>query len=464
MGYRLLIVDDEKNMCRSLEILLSGEGNYKVSSVNNAQDALKFIEKNDIDLIITDLTMPGMGGMDLLKNIKENHPSIQVIMMTAYSTVQSAIEALKIGAYDYLMKPFSDDDLLRSVKKAMEVTELKNENMFLKEMLNDKEQKNTIFVANSPAMKEIRFLMERAAGTPSNILITGESGTGKEVLARLIHQISPGAKNRFFAINCASIPESLLESELFGHERGAFTGAIKTKKGKFELAPDGVIFLDEIGEMSPSLQAKLLRVLEEKKFERLGGLEQISYSSRIVAATNKDLKTLIKEGKFREDLYYRLNVIHIELPPLRERKEDIPELVNIFINTKCIEFGIKTKQLSPEAMDKLLSYDYPGNIRELSNIIERALIISKGNTIRVNEIHLPEHEIYSDDIGTGTKIKIENGFQHIDGITKKLEEEIIKEALKIHSTLSNTELAALLGTTRRILEARMKVYGIDKAQ
>jgi len=464
MGYRLLIVDDEKNMCRSLEILLSGEGNYKVSSVNNAQDALKFIEKNDLDLVITDLTMPGMNGMELLKEVKRNYPSIQVIMMTAYSTVQSAIEALKIGAYDYLMKPFGDDDLLKAVKKAMEVTELKNENMFLKEMLNDKEQKGTVFVANSPAMKEIKFLMERAASTPSNILITGESGTGKEVLARLIHQMSPGAKNRFFAINCASIPESLLESELFGHEKGAFTGAIKTKKGKFEIAPDGVIFLDEIAEMPLSLQAKLLRVLEEKKFERLGGLEQISFSSRIVAATNKDLSVQIRDGKFREDLYYRLNVVHMGIPPLRDRKDDIVELVNIFINTKCSDFGMKPKQLSPDAMEKLLSYDYPGNIRELSNIVERALIMSKGNTIRANEIHLPKHEICSDEVGSGTKIGIEKGFNQIEGITQKLEEEIIKEAIRVHGSLSNTELAELLGTTRRVLEARMKVYGIGKSQ
>ena len=463
MSYKLLIVDDEKNMCRSLEILLSSEGNYKVSSVSNAQDALKFIEKNDIDLIITDLTMPGMSGMELLRSVKENYPSIQIIMMTAFSTVQSAIEALKIGAYDYLMKPFSDDDLLRAVKKALEVSELKNENMVLKEMLNDKEQKDTVFVADSPVMKNIKFLMERASTTPSNILITGESGTGKEVLARLIHQMSSAAKNRFFAINCASIPESLLESELFGHEKGAFTGATKTKKGKFELAPDGVIFLDEIGEMPASLQAKLLRVLEERKFERLGGLEQISFSSRIVTATNKDLQAMVKEGKFRDDLYYRLNVVHIELPPLRERKEDLKELISLFIENKCRDFGIKLKQLSPDAIDKLLTYDYPGNIRELSNIIERALIISKGNTIRANEIHLPKHEICTDEIGHGGKIEMENGFQNIEEISRKLEEEMIREAIKVHGSLSNTELAALLGTTRRVLEARLKSYGIDKS-
>lgn len=462
MSYRLLVVDDEKNMCRSLEILLSGEKNYRTSSVTNAEEALKFIERNEVDLVITDLTMPGMNGMELLRVIKEDFPSIQVIMMTAYSTVQSAIEALKIGAYDYLLKPFSDDDLLRSVKKALEVLELKSENTFLKEMLSDKEQKGIVFVANSPVMKEAKFLIERAANTPSNILITGESGTGKEVLARLVHKMGPGAKNRFFAINCASIPESLLESELFGHERGAFTGAIKVKKGKFELAPDGVIFLDEIGEMPSSLQAKLLRVLEEKKFERLGGLEQISFSSKIIAATNKDLQALIKEGKFREDLYYRLNVVQISIPPLRERKEDLPELVNIFINTKCSDFGIKSKQISSDAMDKLLSYEYPGNIRELSNIIERALIVSKGNVIRANEIHLPKHEICSEEVGTGKRIIIENAFLQIEEITKKLEEEVIREALKLHASLSNTELAGLLGTTRRILESRMKNYGIGK--
>jgi two-component system, NtrC family, response regulator len=463
MPYKILIVDDEKNMCRSLEILLSSEKDYKTFTVNNASDALKFLEKEDLDLVVTDLTMPGMSGMELLKTIKQKHSHLQVIIMTAFSTVQSAVEALKIGAYDYLTKPFSDDDFLKAIKKALELTELKNENMVLRELLNDKDSKNTVFVADSPAMKSIKFMMERASSTPSNVLITGESGTGKEVLARLIHQMGSQAKHRFFAINCASIPESLLESELFGHEKGAFSGAVKTKKGKFELAPEGVIFLDEIGEMPASLQAKLLRVLEEKAFERLGGLEKISFSSRIVAATNKDLKTLIKDGRFRDDLFYRLNVVHINIPPLRERKEDLEQLISIFIKTKCAEFGMKPKTLSPEALSRLMSYDYPGNVRELSNIIERALILSKGAVIKASEVNLPKQEISTEAIIPSTKIDIENGFKSIEGISHKLEEELIREAIRAYASMSNTELADLLGTTRRILEARMKAYGIEKA-
>ena len=298
MSFKILIVDDEKNMCRSLEILLEGEVNCKVSSVTSAEAAIKVLDKTDYDLVVTDLTMPGMNGMELLRFIKENYPQTQVIMMTAYSSVQSAIEAIKIGAYDYLLKPFSDDEFLLSVRKALEISELKNENVVLNELLADKDKKEIVFVADSQSMKDVLFKIEKVAPTPSNVLVTGESGTGKEVIARLIHQKSPYSNSRFIAINCASIPENLLESELFGYEKGAFSGAVKKKQGKFELAPNGIIFLDEIGEMPLSLQAKLLRVIEEKAFERLGGVDSISFSSRIMAATNKDLQTLVKEGPF----------------------------------------------------------------------------------------------------------------------------------------------------------------------
>jgi len=459
MNYRILIVDDEKNMCRSLEILLSTEG-YKTTSCENATSALKVLEKEDFDLVITDLTMPGMSGMELLKKIKELHGSTQVIMMTAYSTVQSAIEAIKIGAYDYLIKPFSDDDILMSVKKALEVAELRNENVVLKELLENKE-KRIVYVTKSSGMKKIMFMIEKSAPTPSNILITGESGSGKEVLAKLIHQKGPWADKRFFAINCASIPENLLESELFGHEKGAFTGALKTKKDKFELAPEGIIFLDEIAEMPLPLQAKLLRVIENKKFERLGGVEEISFSSRIVAATNKNLKELVKEGKFRDDLFYRLNVVHIDIPPLRERKEDLDELIEVFLTTKSVELGIKQKQLSTEARARLMSYNYPGNIRELSNIIESSLIISKTNTIKAEDLALPKQEINS-EINSSQKIELENGYKKIQEIFNGLEESLIKEALNTHKDIPNEDIAKLLGTTRRVLESRIKAYNIKK--
>ena len=459
MNYKILIVDDEKNMCRSLEILLSAEG-YKTSSCERADIALKVLEKEDIDLVVTDLTMPGMNGMDLLKKIKELYPNTQVIMMTAYSTVQSAIEAIKIGAYDYLIKPFSDDDILMSAKKALEVSELRSENVVLKEMLDDK-QKGKVFVSKSPAMKEVMFMVEKVAPTPSNILITGESGSGKEVLARFIHQKGPSASKRFFAINCASIPENLLESELFGHEKGAFTGALKLKKGKFELAPDGIIFLDEIAEMPLSLQAKLLRVIEDKKFERLGGVEEISFTSRIVAATNKDLKELIKEGKFRDDLFYRLNVVHVNIPPLRERKEDLNELIDLFLQEKSRELALKQKQLTPEAKSRLLSYSFPGNIRELSNIIESALIVSKGQTIRPDELPLPKHEINA-PLESVQKIELENGYAKISEISEDLKKNLIQEAINTHKDMPNEDIAKMIGTTRRVLESKIKAYGIKK--
>jgi DNA-binding NtrC family response regulator len=463
MNYRILIVDDEPNMRRSLELLLESDGDYKTYSVPSGEEALRFLDSTEVDLVVTDLTMPnGMSGMDLLRKIKDFHQNTQVIMMTAYSTVQSAVEAIKIGAYDYLLKPFNDDDFLNAVKKALEVTELRNENMVLKQLLDDKEKKGVVFVAKSPSMKKINNLVEKAANTATNILITGESGTGKEVIARLVHKIGSPEKNRFFAINCASIPETLLESELFGHEKGAFTGAVKTKKGKFELAPEGTIFLDEIGEMPLPLQAKLLRVIEQKTFERLGGVEQIKFNSRIIAATNKDLPTLIKEGKFRDDLFYRLKVVSIEIPPLRDRRDDLEELIELFMTEKSKNLGQKSKQLSKDAKERLLKYDYPGNIRELANIIESALIVSNTNTIKADELPLLKHEICAEYTNGNHKIDIENGFKHIEDLKIQLEEETIKEAVKIHPNMSNTDLADLLGTTRRVLENRMKSFKISK--
>ncbi|MBN1114120.1 MAG: sigma-54-dependent Fis family transcriptional regulator [Oligoflexia bacterium] len=463
--HNILIVDDERHMCRSLEILLESEKDIKTLSASTAGEALCIIEQNETDLVITDLTMPGkMNGMDLLRSVKEKYPHIQVIMMTAYSTVQSAIEAIKIGAYDYLVKPFSDDDFLLAVNKAIEVSRLINENWELRQRLADMETRGNTYIAKSTAMKQINFVIERAANTQSNILITGESGTGKEVLARLIHNTSQSSSNRFIAINCASIPETLLESELFGHEKGAFSGAVIRKKGKFELAPGGVIFLDEIAEMPLSLQAKLLRVIEDKSFERLGGVEQIRFSSRIIAATNKNLKNLVDEGKFRDDLYYRLNVVHIEIPPLRKRREDISELIELFMETKSRELGLKSKSLSREAVEMLSGYDYPGNIRELGNIIESALIVSRGNTIRASDLPLLKQEIDSEKIMHGTSIDIKGGFAKLEEMKARLEEQIIKEALKLYGNLSNSELAELLGTTRRVLEARMKQYRIAKSE
>jgi two-component system, NtrC family, response regulator len=464
MPSTILIVDDEPRMCRSLQILLEGEGDFLTLTACNADEAVKVLENKPIDLVVTDLTMPGnMDGMGLLRKIRSEHAETQVIMMTAYSTVQSAIEAIKIGAQDYLVKPFDDNQFIMAVKKALEISQLKNENQDLKQQLDDIQKSGIVFVSKSPQMKEINYLIEKVCKTPSNILLTGESGTGKEVIARLVHEMSPAKNKRFVAINCASIPETLLESELFGHEKGAFSGAIKVKKGKFELAPDGTIFLDEIAEMPLSLQAKLLRVIETRTFERLGGVDAIGFSSRIIAATNKDLQQLVKNNQFRDDLFYRLKVVHIEIPPLRDRREDIQELIGLFIEKKCIELGLKKKRLSEEANSLLQSYDYPGNIRELSNIIESALIVSRGEVIKNIDLPLLKQNINIGETSENLKIDIKDGLKKLDALTASMEKKIITEAMGLYSNLSNSELADLLGTTRRVLEARLKVYEIKKS-
>jgi two-component system, NtrC family, response regulator len=465
MSSAILLVDDEQRMCRSLQILLEGEGDFSIFTANNADEALKILEKKPVDLVVTDLTMPGgMDGMALLKRIRSDYPETQVIMMTAYSTVQSAIEAIKIGAQDYLVKPFDDNQFIMAVKKALEISQLKTENLELRQQLEDMRKSDTVFVSKSPRMKEINYLIEKVSKTPSNILITGESGTGKEVIARLIHDMSIAGSKKFVAINCASIPETLLESELFGHEKGAFSGAVKLKKGRFELAPDGTIFLDEIAEMPLMLQAKLLRVIENRTFERLGGVEPIHFSSRIIAATSKDLEQLVKNNQFRDDLFFRLKVVHMEMPPLRDRREDIPELIKLFIENKCRELGMKQKRLGEEAISLLQSYHYPGNIRELANIIESALVVSRGEVIRNTDLPLLKQNI---NMGEGAsqenlKIDIKDGLKKVQELSSAMEKRIITEAMGMYENLSNSELADLLGTTRRVLESRLKNYGIKK--
>jgi len=455
---RIMIVDDEARMRRSLEILLTEEG-YEVVTASSYYEALSRLDEY-VDLVVTDLTMPGKSGLELLKELKQKFPETQVIMITAYSTVQSAIDTMKEGAFDYLVKPFENEEFLHTVKKAMHIGSLTRENINLKKEIQRMTRLGEI-VGTSKKMQEIFYLIERAAETDSTLLITGESGTGKELVARAVHQNGARKDKPFVCINCMAMTETLLESELFGYERGSFTGAIKQKEGRFKVADSGTVFLDEIGEVPPSIQVKLLRVLQERAFERVGGNDTIRVDVRIIAATNKDLKKGIEDNKFREDLFYRLNVIAINLPPLRERREDLPILIDHFIEKKAMHLKMERKSLADDVKEYLLSYDYPGNIRELENIIERAYVLARGGTIYLRD--LPFAQTGRQAIQTdGIFVPVKNGFGMLDEVSKRLEMELIKRAMEEHKDLSNEKLAEVLGTSRRILELRMREYGIGK--
>ncbi|MFH1262159.1 MAG: sigma-54 dependent transcriptional regulator [Pseudomonadota bacterium] len=448
----VLIVDDERRMCRSLEILLREEGPYNTVIATDYYEALEKL-KGSVDLVLTDLTMPGKDGIELLRAVKKERPEIPVILMTAYSTVQSAVTAMKEGAHDYVVKPFQNETLLNLIRKALPESTAERD-----QSSGDLPARFGDIIGASAAMKEVYFRIHRAAETDSTVLITGESGTGKEMVARAIHFSGSRKSKPFVPLNCTAVPESLLESELFGHERGAFTGAVRQREGKFELAHGGTIFLDEIGDMNPAIQVKLLRVLQERSFERVGGKETVKVDVRVIAATHRELAAAVRGGQFREDLFYRLNVLTIEVPALRERKEDLPLLIDHFLEEKSEKLGAKTKTLSSEARDWLLRYDYPGNVRELENLIERAVVISRKREIGMGDLSTS---------GSATALPwdsltlpTEKGMQVLSEVQERLEKELIERALKLYPDKSKSELAEILGTSRRVLESRLKQYGL----
>ncbi len=415
---KIVIAEDDLSLSRIMEYSLKDEG-FEVNVFSNGKEALSFLQEKNVDLIISDLTMPEMGGMELLKEVQKIKLESPFIIITAFGTINSAVEAMKAGAYDYITKPFSQEELVLVVKKALELKSLKEENINLKSQLVEK-YKFENFVGKSPKMEKVFELISRVAGTTSNILILGESGTGKELVAKAIHYHSPRKEGPFVAVQCAAIPSALLESELFGHVKGSFTGAIKDREGKFELADEGTLFLDEIAEMSPEMQAKLLRAIQEREIERVGGSSPVKIDVRIIAATNQDLERLVKEKKFREDLYYRLNVISITLPPLRERKEDIPILIEHFLK----KFGDKDCSIEDEAMKVLMSYSWHGNVRELENTIERALVLKKDNIIKKE--NLPER-LWKGEERVG-RVVMDLPEEGID--LEEVEKELIKIALE----------------------------------
>jgi len=384
MNFRLLVIDDEKNIREGLAEALQDEG-YDVVCAENGDEGWNVFSNGDIDLVITDLKMPGIGGEELLKRILSQAPGFPVIILTGHGTVETAVTAMRDGAWDFMSKPVDLDHLSLKVKRALENRELFFQHRRMEEELERRKQFKSI-IGNSRNMRDVFETMSKAAPTKASILITGESGVGKELVADAIHELSPRKDQPFIKVHCAALSPTLLESELFGHEKGSFTGAVSRKRGRFELAAGGTLFLDEIGEIDQNIQIKLLRVLQEKKFERVGGEQTIETDIRIITATNKDLKTEIENGNFREDLYFRLNVVNVHVPPLRERKDDIPLLITAFIKEFAEENGKNIKGINEKARSHLYNYEWPGNIRELRNCIESSVVMCQSNIISVDDL------------------------------------------------------------------------------
>ena len=449
MKQRILIVEDEDKLRRVMELQLTGEG-YAVEQARTAEEALPLLDR--VDLILTDLRLPGMGGLELLQLIRRQNSHAPVIVMTAYGTVENAVQAMKSGAADFLLKPFvSLDHLVTVVRKALEVSSLRDENRKLREELGQRYDFKNI-VGRSKPMQEIFATVLRVAPTRSTVLLAGESGVGKDLIARAIHFHSPRAEKPMVKINCTALPENLMESELFGYEKGAFTGALNSKPGKFEQADHGTVFLDEIGDVPANIQVKLLRVLQEREFERLGSNKTVSIDVRVIAATNQDLRAALEQGTFREDLYYRLNVVPIEIPPLRERREDIRALAIHFVKKLAADSGGRVESITEAAIDRLMAYHWPGNVRELENVIERSLVMARGN-------HLD-----ADDIRLDMQLRTRHGqsdFSLPPGMSlDQFEQELIREALK-QADGNKSQAARALGLTRNALRYRLAQMGLE---
>ncbi len=448
---KILVVDDEKGMRDLLRKVLSKEG-YDVMLAEDGEEGLSLIKENSFDIVIADLDMPVMNGIEMIKRAKNFDPTVTIIIITAYASVESAVEALKLGAYDYLIKPFEIEELKIIVKKAFERINLLSENIYLKQEIDEKFYFQGI-VGKSESMKRVFQLIDAVSKTDSLVLIEGESGTGKELIAKAIHENSHRKNNPFIVLNCGALSEGILESELFGHEKGSFSGAFTQRKGRFELAHTGTLFIDEVGELSLSAQTRLLRVLQEKEFERVGGNYTIKVDVRIITATNKNLEKEVKENRFREDLYYRLNVFKIKVPPLRERREDIEELSNFFITKFSKEMNKKIKGLSTEAIRMLKNYNWPGNIRELQNVIERAVVLCNDDFITPRE--LPEN--LSKEMELIDQVELKSG-ETLDDAIERIEKSIILKALK-KCGYSQTKTAEYLGVKRTTLRYKLEKYG-----
>lgn len=449
MNDRVLIVDDETNIRKVLKALVEQQG-YSASEARNGMEAISCLKKEEIHTIITDLRMPHLDGMGFLKRVSDQYPDIPVIIITAHETVDSAVSALKLGAFDYISKPFENQEMVQVIGKAINTYQSKSRSPSDLEIHSD-------LISQSPKMKEILKIIQKVSDSPSTVLITGESGTGKELVARALHNRSSRSQNSFIAINCSAIPSTLIESELFGYERGAFTGAVTSKPGRFELANQGTLFLDEIGEISQEMQAKLLRVLQNSEIERVGGIQTLKIDIRLISATNKDLTEEVKKGNFREDLYYRLNVVPIYLPPLRERLEDFPTLVNFFIEKYNKKLGKKIQGMDEQAMGMLSQFEWPGNIRQLENVIERMILLNEGDRLTLKSI--PKEILGDTPMAVSAPQAIGNSsFKEIvKETTQKIEKELILKALEeTHGNV--TRASKKLGISRKSLQNKIKEY------
>jgi len=441
----ILIVDDEEGIRESLSDILIDEG-HETAVAASGEEAIELLDTRVPDLVFLDIWLPGMDGLDTLDKIKSRYPDVAVIMISGHGTIETAVKATSAGAYDFIEKPLSLERVVLAANRALEQSTLLRENRKLRESLGQRWQ----LVGGSPLMKRVHSQIQMAASSNSRVLITGESGTGKEIVAHLLHELSDRASGPFIEVNCAAIPQELIESELFGHEKGSFTGAFEQKKGKFELAHTGTIFLDEIADMSFQTQAKLLRVLESQEIQRVGGSKSISVDTRTIAATNKDIELYIKEEKFRDDLFFRLNVIPIALPPLRERKDDIPLLVDHFLTALAAEYGQPGKHLEDSAIDKLMGHDWPGNIRELKNLIERLVIMTPGEEISPDAVGLREATPAGGYFNISNLKEARETFER-DYIARKLAE----------NAWNITRTAQALGLERSNLHRKIKALGIN---
>ena len=442
-SFKVLIIEDEEAQRELIAGFLKRQG-LEVATAEGGAQGIEKVRQERFDLVVTDYRMPGFSGLDVLRGVKRVNPEIPVIIITAYGTIETAVEAMKEGAYDYLTKPIDLDDLWHGIRRVRERQELMAENRELREQLQGRYHFDQI-IGDSGKMQEVLALVHRVSSSNATVLIRGESGTGKELIARAIHYNSPKRDGPFIKVNCAALPESLLESELFGHEKGAFTGAVSSRIGRFEAADKGTIFLDEIGDLSPSIQVKLLRVLQEREFERLGSNKTIKVDVRIIAATNRDLEGAIKDGRFREDLYYRLNVVPISIPPIRERREDLPSLIDHFIRRFSQENRKSITGLTREVREALLRYNYPGNVRELENILERAVVLARGPVIGLSDLPLSLQETRGEESLTS----------YLEGIERRMIMEALRESQGVQ-----TRAAERLGISERVLRYKLKKYGI----